>query len=45
LISFEREIALETRGNSLIRDNTAYSRWRLILDQFLELLAWFEAFR
>jgi len=45
LIILEREFVLETYENSLLRDHIICSSGILILDQFLELLAWFEAWR
>jgi len=41
----KRKSVMETCENSLFRDHTVCSSWRLILDQFLELLAWFKAWR
>ena len=41
----ERDYVLETCGNSLLRYHTVCSNGLLILDQFLKLLAWFEAWR
>jgi len=45
LIILERDFVLETFGNSFLRDHTICSSWRFILDEFLELLAWIEAWR
>jgi len=45
LIILEHDLVLETCGNSLLRDHTVCNSGLLILDQFLELLAWFEAWR
>jgi len=45
LIILEHDLVLGTCGNSLLRDHRCCSCWRLILDQFLKLLAWFEAWR
>jgi len=32
MVLFEHEIVLETCGNSLFRDHSDYSSWKLILD-------------